>query len=112
VTRRGDQAPRCPETRVDFAAQMRWLRRDGFHAVAQRQAFFDDGCLGHPVQWLAYSEGGDDARVARLARRAGYVLAVTTPFGAAKSGAARLALHRYEILDTTGVSGPTAVLGG
>jgi peptidoglycan/xylan/chitin deacetylase (PgdA/CDA1 family) len=196
---------------ADFAAQMRWLKRHGFHAVTQLQAFdalerggrlrrrpvmitFDDGYrdvlvnasavlrrlhmpatayvitdrlggvlpdfltwrqlrvlerrgfsigshtvshpdltilddtqafaqlrrsrnalqrhLGHPVQWFAYPAGAENAHVVALARRAGYVLAVTTQPGAEQSGAHPLELHRYEILDTTGVAGVAALLGG
>ena len=37
--------------------------------------------LGHRVPWLAYPIGAYDARIERLARRAGYVLAVTTQAG-------------------------------
>jgi len=195
----------------DFAAQMRWLKRHGFHAVTQLQAFdalernarlpskpimitFDDGYrdvlvkaspilrrlhmpatayvitdrlggvlpdfltwrqlhmlerrgfsigshtashpdlttlddtqayaqlrrsrnalqrhLGHPVQWFAYPAGAENGHVVALARRAGYVLAVTTQPGAHQSGADPLELHRFEILDTTGVAGVAALLGG
>jgi peptidoglycan/xylan/chitin deacetylase (PgdA/CDA1 family) len=60
--------------------------------------------LGHPVQWFAYPAGAEDPNAARLVRRAGYVLAVTTRPGSIQSGAAPLALHRYEILDTTGIA--------
>jgi peptidoglycan/xylan/chitin deacetylase (PgdA/CDA1 family) len=68
--------------------------------------------LGHPVQWFAYPAGKFDARSEELARQAGYVLAVTTQPGAAQSARAPLALHRYEVLDTTGVSGLAAMLRG
>jgi peptidoglycan/xylan/chitin deacetylase (PgdA/CDA1 family) len=195
---------------TDFAAQMEWLKRAGFHAVTQRQALealelgrplpskpimitFDDGYrdvldyaspvlerlhmpatsyvitgrisgpdpsfltwrnlrlleqrgvaigshtvthadlprltdtqalaelrdsrvalerrLGHPVPWLAYPYGKEDARVVALARRAGYVLAVTTQPGAIQNAADPLELHRYEVLDTTGVAGLASLLG-
>ena len=203
ITRRLTVAP------ADFAAQMRWLKRHGFHAVSQLQAFdalergghlpakpimitFDDGYrdvyknalpvlvrlripatayvitgriggpdpsfltwgelrilerggvaigshtvthadltalddahalaelrdsrailqrrLHHPVQWFAYPYGAEDARVVALARRAGYVLAVTTRPGDTQSAATPLELRRDEILDTTGVSGLAALL--
>jgi peptidoglycan/xylan/chitin deacetylase (PgdA/CDA1 family) len=68
--------------------------------------------LGHPVQWLAYPLGKEDPRVAELARRAGYVLAVTTQGGVVQDASAPLELHRYEVLDTTGVSGLASFLGG
>jgi peptidoglycan/xylan/chitin deacetylase (PgdA/CDA1 family) len=68
--------------------------------------------LGHPVQWFAYPAGKFDARTEELVRQAGYVLAVTTQPGAAQSGRAPLALHRYEVLDTTGVRGLAALLRG
>jgi peptidoglycan/xylan/chitin deacetylase (PgdA/CDA1 family) len=203
ITRRLTVAPR------DFAAQMRWLRRNGFHAVTQRQLFaalehgaplpprpvlitFDDGyrdvltyaapvlqrldmpatmyvitkrlagrdpsfltvpmlrrlerygveigshtvshpdlttlshrrlrselvdsrrtlerALGHPVQWLAYPYGAHDARVVELARRAGYVLAVTTRHGDRHAGTRPFRLDRIRVVDTTGVAGVTALL--
>jgi peptidoglycan/xylan/chitin deacetylase (PgdA/CDA1 family) len=68
--------------------------------------------LGHPVQWFAYPYGKFDARIVGLVRRAGYVLAVTTRGGTAQSAAASLELHRYEVLDTTHVSGLAAMLAG
>ena len=69
--------------------------------------------LGHPVQWFAYPAGAEDARVVELARRAGYVLAVTTQPGADQDARATpLELHRYEVLDSTGVAGVAALLGG
>jgi peptidoglycan/xylan/chitin deacetylase (PgdA/CDA1 family) len=67
--------------------------------------------LGHPVQWFAYPYGREDARVAELAHRAGYVLAVTTRSGSTQSAASPLELHRYEVLDTTGASGLASLLG-
>jgi peptidoglycan/xylan/chitin deacetylase (PgdA/CDA1 family) len=195
---------------ADFAAQMRWLKQNGYHAVTQMQAFdalergralppkpvlitFDDGYrdviryaapllhrlhmpatayvitdrisgpdtsfftwgqlkrlerlgveigshtvshpdltilpasqalaelhtsrrvlekhLGHPVQWLAYPAGAENASVVELARRAGYVLAVTTNPGTDQDAARPLELNRYEVLDTTGVTGVAALLG-
>jgi peptidoglycan/xylan/chitin deacetylase (PgdA/CDA1 family) len=67
--------------------------------------------LGHPVQWFAYPGGAEDPRVVALVRAAGYVLAVTTEPGAVQSAADPLTLHRYEVLDTTGVAGLAALLG-
>jgi peptidoglycan/xylan/chitin deacetylase (PgdA/CDA1 family) len=57
--------------------------------------------LGHPVQWLAYPSGEVDGRVVALARRCGYVLAVTTQPGADQYADDPLRLHRFEVLDTT-----------
>ena len=67
--------------------------------------------LRHPVQWLAYPFGAYDGRVERLARRAGYVLAVTTEEGTLQSAGRPLALQRLRILDSTGVRGLAALLG-
>ena len=67
--------------------------------------------LGHPVQWLAYPFGRFDARVERLARQAGYVLATTTQPGARHDARRPLALKRVRVLDTTGVSELAALLG-
>jgi peptidoglycan/xylan/chitin deacetylase (PgdA/CDA1 family) len=66
--------------------------------------------LRHFVQWFAYPAGAANARAARLVRQAGYVLAVTTQPGAMQNASAPLELHRYEILDTTGVGGLRALL--
>ena len=66
--------------------------------------------LGHPVQWLAYPAGAVDARIVELARRAGYVLAVTTRPGRTQGAADPLELHRFEVLDSTGVAGLAAML--
>ena len=68
-------------------------------------------CLRHPVQWLAYPFGAYDGRVERLARRAGYVLAVTTETGALQSAGHPLALKRLRVLDSTGVRGLADLLG-
>lgn len=67
--------------------------------------------LGHPVQWFAYPAGRFDARTEGLVRQAGYVLAVTTQPGGLQDARQPLALHRYEVLDTTGVSGLATLLG-
>jgi peptidoglycan/xylan/chitin deacetylase (PgdA/CDA1 family) len=68
--------------------------------------------LGHPVQWFAYPFGGVDGPVAALTRQAGYVLAVTTRPGRVQDGSRPLELHRDEVLDTTGVAGVAALVGG
>jgi peptidoglycan/xylan/chitin deacetylase (PgdA/CDA1 family) len=67
--------------------------------------------LHHPVQWFAYPAGKFDAHSEQLVRQAGYVLAVTTQPGSAQSAQLPFALHRYEVLDTTGVSGLASMLG-
>jgi peptidoglycan/xylan/chitin deacetylase (PgdA/CDA1 family) len=67
--------------------------------------------LGHRVPWLAYPFGSYDERVERIARRAGYVLAVTTRPGVTQSARHPLALRRLRVLDTTGVRGLAALLG-
>jgi peptidoglycan/xylan/chitin deacetylase (PgdA/CDA1 family) len=64
--------------------------------------------LRHPVRWLAYPFGGHDRRVRLLARRVGYVLAVTTEHGMQQSADAPLALRRLRILNSTGVGGLAA----
>ena len=66
--------------------------------------------LGHRVRWLAYPFGAYDARIERLARNAGYVLAVTTESDARQSARRPLALHRLRILDSTGVRGLAGML--
>jgi peptidoglycan/xylan/chitin deacetylase (PgdA/CDA1 family) len=66
--------------------------------------------LGHPVQWFAYPAGKADARIAQLVQRAGYILAMTTQPGATQEASRPLLLHRYEIQDTTGVTGVAAIL--
>jgi peptidoglycan/xylan/chitin deacetylase (PgdA/CDA1 family) len=68
--------------------------------------------LGHPVQWFAYPAGAFNARAAALVREAGYVLAVTTQPGALQNARMPLELHRFEILDSTGVAGLRAILSG
>jgi peptidoglycan/xylan/chitin deacetylase (PgdA/CDA1 family) len=78
--------------------------------VQSRRAF--ERRLGHPVQWLAYPFGAYDSRIERLARRAGYVLAVTTEQGVVQSASRPLALRRLRVLDSTGVAGLAAMLGG
>lgn len=66
--------------------------------------------LGHPVQWLAYPHGGISPRIVVLAEEAGYVLAVTEEPGPAQQADEPLLLHRYEILETTGVAGLASML--
>jgi peptidoglycan/xylan/chitin deacetylase (PgdA/CDA1 family) len=67
--------------------------------------------LGHPVRWLAYPFGGEDHRIVALARRAGFALAVTTHSGTDQRADDMLRLHRYSIIDTTGVAGIAALVG-
>jgi peptidoglycan/xylan/chitin deacetylase (PgdA/CDA1 family) len=67
--------------------------------------------LHHPVQWFAYPAGRFDPRTEALVRQAGYVLAVTTQPGSTQDARAPFALHRYEVLDTTGVRGLASILG-
>ena len=64
------------------------------------------------MQWFAYPFGGVDGPVAALTRQAGYVLAVTTRPGRVQDGSRPLELHRDEVLDTTGVAGVAALVGG
>ena len=68
--------------------------------------------LGRPVPWLAYPGGRENRTVVALARRAGYLLAVTTRPGDTQSARLPLELHRDEVLDTTGVRGLAALLSG
>jgi peptidoglycan/xylan/chitin deacetylase (PgdA/CDA1 family) len=67
--------------------------------------------LRHPVQWFAYPAGKFDSRTEALVRQAGYVLAVTTQPGSTQDARAPFALHRFEVLDTTGVRGLASILG-
>ena len=66
--------------------------------------------LHRPVRWFAYPAGKFDLQAEELVRRAGYLLALTTQPGALQSGAKPYALHRYEILNTTGLPGLKALL--
>jgi peptidoglycan/xylan/chitin deacetylase (PgdA/CDA1 family) len=66
--------------------------------------------LRHRVPWLAYPFGAYDPRVERLARRAGYLLAVTTRPGAVQHARQPFALPRLRVLDSTGVRGLAAML--
>jgi hypothetical protein len=55
--------------------------------------------------------GDHDARIVRLAREAGYLLATTTVWGARQSASRPLQLSRFRVLDSTGVSGIASMLG-
>jgi peptidoglycan/xylan/chitin deacetylase (PgdA/CDA1 family) len=61
--------------------------------------------LGHPVQWLAYPAGRVDARVERIARRAGYVLAMATVPGFTQSPSDPLRLERIRVFDESSLAG-------
>ena len=67
--------------------------------------------LGHPVQWFSYPHDDFNARVVALVRAAGYVLAVTEQPGSQQLADQPLLLHRYEILNSTGVVGLAKLLG-
>lgn len=67
--------------------------------------------LHRRVRWFAYPAGRFDVRAEKLVRRAGYLLALTTEPGALQRGTEPYALHRDEILNTTGLSGLKALLG-
>ena len=82
-----------------------------FRELVQSRRTLEKG-LGHPVQWFAYPFGAYDRRVERLARRAGYVLVVTTQHGTLQSASRPLALPRLRVLDSTGVRGLAALLRG
>jgi peptidoglycan/xylan/chitin deacetylase (PgdA/CDA1 family) len=66
--------------------------------------------LHRAVQWLAYPYGKTDASVVSLARKAGYLLAMTEVPGNVQSARSPFLLRRDEILDTSGVSGLAADL--
>jgi peptidoglycan/xylan/chitin deacetylase (PgdA/CDA1 family) len=66
--------------------------------------------LGHRVPWLAYPFGAYNGRIEGLARRAGYLLAVTTQHGSRHSARRPFALPRLRVLDSTGVRGLAAML--
>jgi peptidoglycan/xylan/chitin deacetylase (PgdA/CDA1 family) len=68
--------------------------------------------LRHPVRWLAYPFGGHDGRVVAAARRAGYVLAVTTVGGTGQDRTQPLRLRRLSITSTTGAQGLASMLVG
>ena len=85
--------------------------RDALRELVHSRRAFERG-LGHPVPWIAYPFGDYDSRIERLARRAGYVLGVTTEHGIVQSARRPLALTRLRILDSTGVAGLAAMLRG
>jgi peptidoglycan/xylan/chitin deacetylase (PgdA/CDA1 family) len=111
-------------------SQLPLLERDGFDigshtvshadlvAVGPSQARFQlrasrfalERFLHHPAQWLAYPYGKVDATVEKLARDAGYVLAVTTQGGSRQRADEPFLLHRYEVGGSMGVSGLQALL--
>jgi peptidoglycan/xylan/chitin deacetylase (PgdA/CDA1 family) len=64
--------------------------------------------LGRAVRWLSYPIGAFDPEVVAAALRAGYLLAFTEQPGIRQTDP--LELHRYEILDSTGVGGLKALL--
>jgi peptidoglycan/xylan/chitin deacetylase (PgdA/CDA1 family) len=66
--------------------------------------------LGHRIPWLSYPIGDHDARIVRLARQAGYLLATTTVWGARQSASRPLQLSRFRVLDSTHVGGIAAML--
>lgn len=66
--------------------------------------------LHRPVPWLSYPSGRVDRSVVALARRAGYLLAVTTAPGSVQPARQPLLLHRDEILPWTGLSGLRALV--
>ena len=66
--------------------------------------------LGHPVDWFAYPFGDENAGVVALARKAGYLLAVTTHAGFVQHSDQPLLLDRQEVTDTTGVAGLAGLL--
>jgi peptidoglycan/xylan/chitin deacetylase (PgdA/CDA1 family) len=78
--------------------------------VASRRAL--ERRLRHRVHWLAYPFGGHDRRVVAAARRAGYLLAVTTVGGIQQVGARPLELRRLSITNATGTQSLAAMLGG
>jgi peptidoglycan/xylan/chitin deacetylase (PgdA/CDA1 family) len=78
--------------------------------VASRRAL--ERRLHHPVPWLAYPFGGHNSRVVAAARRAGYLLAVTTVGGKQQFGPRPLELRRLSITNSTGTRGLASMLGG
>jgi peptidoglycan/xylan/chitin deacetylase (PgdA/CDA1 family) len=67
--------------------------------------------LHRPARFFAYPAGRVDAQVLPLLRRAGYLLAFTTAPGDVQRASEPFLLHRFEVLDTTGVAGLRALLG-
>jgi peptidoglycan/xylan/chitin deacetylase (PgdA/CDA1 family) len=66
--------------------------------------------LGAPIDWFAYPAGDTDPAVARLVRRAGYLLAFTTRPGPNQSAREPFLLHRDEIHRGEGVAALAALL--
>jgi peptidoglycan/xylan/chitin deacetylase (PgdA/CDA1 family) len=66
--------------------------------------------LGVPIEWFSYPVGAEDPAVARLVRRAGYLLAVTERPGFTQSAREPFLLHRDEISRSDGLAGFTALL--
>jgi peptidoglycan/xylan/chitin deacetylase (PgdA/CDA1 family) len=81
-----------------------------YELVASREALQQH--LHRRVWWFAYPAGRFDATAVELVGRAGYRLAFTTRPGDLQNARMPLVLHRDEILDTTGVHGLAAMLGG
>jgi peptidoglycan/xylan/chitin deacetylase (PgdA/CDA1 family) len=94
---------------VTHAALTSLSDSDALRELVQSRLSFERR-LRHPVQWLAYPIGDYDARIERLAQRAGYVLAVTTEHGSVHSARRPLALRRLRVLDSTGVAGLAAMI--
>jgi len=67
--------------------------------------------LHRPVRWFAYPAGRFNAQAEALVRQAGYLLALTTQPGSLQNSAQPYALHRDEILNTTGLTGLKTRLG-
>jgi len=83
--------------------------RDAFHELVASRRILERK-LDHRVPWFAYPFGDYDARIVRLARRAGYLLATTTVWGTRQSASRPLELPRLRVLDSTHVSGLAAML--
>jgi peptidoglycan/xylan/chitin deacetylase (PgdA/CDA1 family) len=82
-----------------------WLTRADAFAELRNSRRALERHLGHPVYWFAYPYGDENPAVVALARRAGYLLAVTTQAGVVQSADQPLLLHRQEVIDTTTASG-------
>ena len=85
---------RALTTLSDHDAAVQMIRSRG---ILQRR-------LHHPVQWFAYPAGNYDQRIVAIARKAGYVLAVTTNPGVTQDAQQPLTLDRLRVLDTQGPS--------
>jgi peptidoglycan/xylan/chitin deacetylase (PgdA/CDA1 family) len=82
---------------------------EALHELVRSRRALERGVC-HPVPWLAYPFGSHDPRIQRLARQAGYVLAVTTEHGALQTAGRPLALRRLRVLDSTGMRGLAEML--